>query len=155
MWNQDQSPLEDYQPAGWTAKPDFVYQYLPDDIAKIWDVEKVQGDVIIEIDDKEYILIAHNVRAHTWGKFRTTIKVDAISTIKISLWQKNEQQNTKLDVITLAKIPSTKAKSIDILWDWHLGYDKKLDIRLAYVDIIEKFFWKNQFVQQLKSYQIE
>jgi hypothetical protein len=35
-WKMDQSPLTDYQPEGWTAVEDDVYQHLPLDLKSIW-----------------------------------------------------------------------------------------------------------------------
>ena len=38
-WHNDQSFLGDYQPEGWTAIEDNVYQYLPDEIRRYWRTE--------------------------------------------------------------------------------------------------------------------
>jgi hypothetical protein len=35
-WSMDQSALEDYQPEGWTAKHDYVFLYVPEEVANLW-----------------------------------------------------------------------------------------------------------------------
>ncbi|MBI1260027.1 MAG: hypothetical protein GC204_21370 [Chloroflexi bacterium] len=35
-WSHDQSPLQDYQPKGWTALEDNVMKYLPDEISSLY-----------------------------------------------------------------------------------------------------------------------
>ena len=122
LWHMDQSALDEYQPADWTAGEDDVFKYVPEEIARLWDGQLIVEDVQLYVDDVAHILFKAGTRTFSWGNLRLSFDTGTRKELHVKLVQGSE----RFAAITLDDLPPDQP--FEILFRYSTGADKQLSL---------------------------
>lgn len=128
LWQNDQSAYEEYQPEGWLAVEDDVFNYLPIEIVKLWDKQLITSTVIISINDRCLPLIHQGSRAGRWGAKQWSIQ----TTIDMEIVHIFESDGVQTrDSIYQCTIPNNEWVDVRVSYtiEWNRDINLRIDLQ--------------------------
>lgn len=124
-WQNDQSAYQDYQPEGWIAIEDDCFNYLPIDIAKLWDVQLEVDSLIVLINDQWFPLTNRRTRVGWWGEVRRSIKT-AINLEIIRIFEISSVKTRE----TVCKYMIANSEWVDVRVSYNIQYNRDINLRI-------------------------